>query len=1203
MTGIKFKNKMNFRKNLSHITLLLVFLVSFRAFEIQATTSEGPTEFSVKKLVIAISRDTVPFHFIDEKGNPAGIIVDLWLLWSQKTGIAVEFKSASWQDSLAMVRDGQADVHAGMNYNPERDEYLDFTTAWTKSDSYIFFHNTIVGIDGVDDLVPFRVGVLKGSHEASLLGSTLSQAALTEYPSQEALYDAVKRGEIKVFADIQQTAKYFLSRKNIVHEYSFNVDNPLDRNAFHPAVRDGNAAIAAIIQRGFQLIANQERAKIERSWIVPVDDRSKNLLIVACDRNYPPFTQLGVDGKAHGMLVDLWRLWADKTGHRVEFLMTDWPNTLAALEDGTADFHSGLFHTAERSLWMLFSKQIYEAESAIFYLPDRGELTAPEDLSGKKVGVIRESYQANYFGKRHPEMEVIEFDSYAALIEAAERGLISAFVDEVQRVKDRMFHRYQRGQFKSLDSPRLRNEVHAAALMENAELIANINSGLSLITLEDWQALEKRWIIDAEDRIYTPKQKDIELSSKEIAWLGSHPTIRLGVDSGYAPYSFVNDEGQFSGVSADFVQIIKDRLGIEMNIVAGLTWDEILEGARQGTIDVITAARKTPQREEYLNFSNSYIPTPLVIITRKGFSGIKSRWDIEGEKIALVRGYARHEQIANDFPNIEAFWYAQPQYALRAVSTGKADAYIGFQGVASYLISNHTMTNLKVAAVFDDSVDGQRFAVRKDWPELVGIIDKALETIPEGDRFKIMSKWITMGLDLAQKKVVLTQEEKAWLADKNAVRLGVDPAWPPFEYFDKAGVYAGIASDYVRILNQRLKINMAPVTGLTWSEVVDKAKAGEIDVLPCVVKTPERSGFLLFTRPYLSFPMVILTRADAPYISGLMDVEGEKIAIVRGYASEEILKRRFPERRFYRANDIDEALQAVSKGKVDAFVGNLASISYATQKLGLTNLKVAATTPYKYELSFAVRSDWPELVEIINKTLETVSDKDSATIRNRWINVRFERHFDWMTVLKIVGPIILAGGLALMIFIKWNRALSREVNERKKVEQALVESRATARGLLDATQETLMLLDRQGKILAVNRTAATRLGKSPEDLVGANRFDMPPPELQKRRKDIFDQVMQTGTPADFEDSHEGIVLRSNYYPVKDKSGEIVGVAIFAQDITERKRAEEELRRNVEALERFSKMAVGREQRMIELKKEINAMMQVLGKKQKYKIVA
>ncbi len=1320
---------MTCKKIPSYLLTLLVLVLSLWVNEIQATTSEDSSDSSVQKLIIAISRDTIPFHFIDEKGHPAGIIADLWRLWSEKTGIAVEFKSAPWNETLAMVRDGRADVHAGLNYNKERDEFFDFSSKWTNSESYVFFHNTIVGIDAIDDLMPFRVGISKGAHEASILRSKLSTGTLIEFPGQDELYDAVKRGEIKVFADIQQTAKYFLSKRKILHEYNFNVENPLDKNAFYPAVREGNARIAALIERGFQSITDQERVKIERTWILPDDGDSKNVLIVACDRNYPPFTQLGVDGKAYGMLIDLWRLWAEKTGHRVEFLMTDWPNTLTALEDGTADFHSGLFHTAERSLWIHFSKQIYDAESAIFYLPDHGEIAASEELSGQKVGAIRESYQADYLGKRHPEMEVIEFDSYAALIEAAERGLIKAFVDEVQRVKDRMFHRYQRGQFKSLATPRLHNQIHAGALLENADLVANINSGLSRITLEEWQNLEKRWIIDPADRIYAPQQIQIELNPKEIAWLAAHSNIRLGVDPGYAPYCFVNDKGQFSGVSADFVQLLKERLGIEMTMVPGLKWDDILEGAKQGTIDVITTARKTPQREEYLNFSQTYIPTPLIVITRKDFTRIKSRYDIEGEKIALVRGYASHEQIAKDFPNIETFWYAKPLYALQAVSTGKADAYIGSQGTSSYLINKYTMTNLKVAAIFDDSADGQRFAVRKDWPELAGIIDKTLDTISESDRFKIMSQWITLGMDLTkQKKVLLTKAEKAWLADKKDIRLGVDPAWPPFEYFDKTKVYAGIASDYVQILNKRLKINMAPVAGLNWSQVMEKAKAGQIDVLPCVVKTPERSAFLLFTRPYLSFPMVILTRADAPYISGMMDFESEKIAIVKGYATAEILKRKFPDRKFYHANEIDEALRAVSKGKVDAFVGNLASISYATQKLGLTNLKVATTTPYNYELSFAVRKDWPELIEIINKTLETVSDTDSANIHNRWINVRFERQFDWMTVLKIVGPIILAGGFALFIFIRWNRALTREVDERKKVEQALVESRATARGLLDATQESLMLLNRQGTILAVNQTTANRLGKPPEDLVGTNRFDLLPLEVRRRRKDIFERVMQTGSQVDFEDTRGGIVYRSNYYPVKDKAGEIVGVAIFAQDITERKRAEEalreseerlknilvtsnegfwmidndtrtvdvndsmcqllgrpreqiigkkvtefldkentailneqiagrgkgrmsayelayqlpdgstvpcllsatplldaagnkigsfamvtditerkqaeeELHRNIEDLERFSKMAVGREERMIELKKEINELMREFGKKQKYKIVA
>ena len=111
-------------------------------------------------------------------------------------------------------------------------------------------------------------------------------------------------------------------------------------------------------------------------------------------------------------------------------------------------------------------------------------------------------------------------------------------------------------------------------------------------------------------------------------------------------------------------------------------------------------------------------------------------------------------------------------------------------------MSKHTITNLKVAAIFDDSLDGQRFAVRKDWPELAAILDKALDTISESERLKILGKWIhTEPGKVQQKKLILSEEEKAWLAENKNIRLGVDPVWPPFEFINAAKIYSGISSE------------------------------------------------------------------------------------------------------------------------------------------------------------------------------------------------------------------------------------------------------------------------------------------------------------------------------------------------------------------------------------------------------------------------
>jgi len=415
--------------------------------------------------------------------------------------------------------------------------------------------------------------------------------------------------------------------------------------------------------------------------------------------------------------------------------------------------------------------------------------------------------------------------------------------------------------------------------------------------------------------------------------------------------------------------------------------------------------------------------------------------------------------------------------------------------------------------------DGQRLAVRKDWPELAQILDKALDTISESERLNIVAKWIHTEPGRAQpKKLVLSEEEKAWLAENKNIRLGVDPTWPPFEFFDAARIYSGIGSGYVRLLNDKLNLNMTPVPDISWNEVIEKAGEGDIDVLPCVAKTPERAKFLRFTKPYLSFPLVIVTRQDSPFISGVLGYNDGKLAVVKGYATQEYLERDYPDRQFYLADSIDEALRAVSKGKLDAFVGNLASFTYATQKLESTNLKVMATTPYRHELAFAVRKDWPQLVAILEKSLAAIPEQEKSGINNRWINVRFERQFDWILVFKIVLPIVLIGGIILATFIKWNRTLSKEVSERKLAENALKESRAAARGLLDATRESLFLLDSQATILAANTTAAQRFNKTPAEIAGMNFFDLLPAAVRE-----------------------------------------FGVALFAQDITDQKHAEEALR--------------------------------------------
>ncbi|WMR32802.1 transporter substrate-binding domain-containing protein, partial [Metapseudomonas otitidis] len=109
--------------------------------------------------------------------------------------------------------------------------------------------------------------------------------------------------------------------------------------------------------------------------------------------------------------------------------------------------------------------------------------------------------------------------------------------------------------------------------------------------------------------------------------------------------------------------------------------------------------------------------------------------------------------------------------------------------------------------------------------------------------------------------LTLTQEEQDWLQAHPTLRIGIDASWPPFEFRDSQGRHQGLAADYTRLIQDRLNIRLDPIDPGNWSEVLERAKRNEVDLLPGIMSTPERQGYLNFTRPYLDFPIVILVAA------------------------------------------------------------------------------------------------------------------------------------------------------------------------------------------------------------------------------------------------------------------------------------------------------------------------------------------------------
>jgi two-component system, NtrC family, response regulator AtoC len=113
--------------------------------------------------------------------------------------------------------------------------------------------------------------------------------------------------------------------------------------------------------------------------------------------------------------------------------------------------------------------------------------------------------------------------------------------------------------------------------------------------------------------------------------------------------------------------------------------------------------------------------------------------------------------------------------------------------------------------------------------------------------------------------------------------------------------------------------------------------------------------------------------------------------------------------------------------------------------------------------------------------------------------------------------------------------------------------------LLEAVDGAACLLDRDGKILALNRAMAERLGSAPEALIGKAVCDSFPDDLAAKRSALIDKVVREGKPCRCEDTLAGTVLDNNLYPIFGKTGEVEAIAAFSQDVTKKRETERALR--------------------------------------------
>ena len=412
----------------------------------------------------------------------------------------------------------------------------------------------------------------------------------------------------------------------------------------------------------------------------------------------------------------------------------------------------------------------------------------------------------------------------------------------------------------------------------------------------------------------------------------------------------------------------------------------------------------------------------------------------------------------------------------------------------------------------------------------------------------------------------ITEEEQAWLDAHRELRLGVWLGSPPIVFRGADGSIQGMSPAYVDIVVRKLGLKPVRVRASSFSALWELAKAGEVDMVGALPGGPEHERDMLVSEPYLLLPIVVATRADYPFISGLKDLSGRVVAVAPGHVPALRIPRDHPAIQLVSVANTEEGLRALVSGRASALVASEASISYLARERGISNIRIAAITEYSTRLSIGVRKDWPVLLTLINRALVSISKEERAGIRDYWTVLHDSQWVERPQVWRMVGLVLAGAMLLLALFFLWNRRLTREITQRKLAEAEYRRAHEATQRIIESADIIIVGLDYAGHVRLFNRAGETVTGYARDEILGRNWFDLVVPKDRFPFVwDEFSRLVNEG-PRSVAETFES--------PILTKSGETrhilwrnsvtgddeeLATISYGTDITGRLHAEEELR--------------------------------------------
>jgi two-component system sensor histidine kinase EvgS len=473
----------------------------------------------------------------------------------------------------------------------------------------------------------------------------------------------------------------------------------------------------------------------QRQWL-----QSRSELVLGTSApDYPPF-DMTVSGKDYeGLTADYAGILGQATGLPIR--VQRFPSrdaAIRALVDGQIDL-LGTANGYEAGNANLAFSRPYAVDQPVLVTREDETRSLTEGLAGLRLSMVYHYLPMPEIRALYPKALITCYPSYQNAINAVAFDQADVFLGDTLSTHYMINKGYLNNVRMANFGKQEAQGFSFAVRRSNPQLLAIVDTVLDAIPGSQRDEIGKRWSAGS-DLLLTDRK--LQLTHREESWLKQHPVVSVVVNEAFAPLTFFDSAGNFRGISADLLELIRLRTGLRFEIQRSRNDAEMIRQIDNHKADLIAALLPSAEREKTLSFSRPYLENSYVLLTRKSADGPTNLAQLKGKRLAIAQGNPLVDYLREDFPGIEVIETPDSFSAVSMLAENHVDGAVNSLVIANYFISSRIFARpLQITTTIGTGQAAFSLATARDNSELSSIINKALLSIAPEELGVINGRW------------------------------------------------------------------------------------------------------------------------------------------------------------------------------------------------------------------------------------------------------------------------------------------------------------------------------------------------------------------------------------------------------------------------------------------------------------------------------